>query len=229
MIYMLAFTGITTTSTIPGPVIVSCFRPKSLSPSTHIGLTLSVPIWGTDISKNTTAAVLRGGIEVSQSTVDDIGRGVVLLLQGPLNLTRDNTTNGTFAMSTVLANLNPNTTYYLSSRASDDTDYLQLLGWGEHGPGTNCSTTPRSAESRRVDREISSSVEPTLRRSNFQSAIATVPSRYLPVYRMTECSPLNRPDYLDNKVAQPNLVKLGVVRTLPTRYDTQVKFKSFLP
>ena len=211
MICMLAFIRLVATSASPGPVIVSCFRPKSLSPSTHIGLTISLPIWGTNISTNTTSAVLHGGIEVMQNAVDDRERGAVLLLQGPLNLTHNGTKNGTFSVSTVLTNLNPNTTYYLSARASDDVDYLQLIGWGEPGPGANCSTTPQSAKS---GSEISSSVEPTRRRSNFQSAIDTVPSRYLPVYRMTECAPSNRPDYLDNKVTQTNRAKLEVIRII---------------
>ena len=204
MACMFALASITTSLAIPGPVTVSCFLPKSLSPSTHIGLALSLPIWDTNVSKNTTAAVLHGGIEVIQSTIDDKERGAVLLLQGPLNLIRTNTENGTFSVATVLANLYPNTTYSLSARASDDADYLQLIGWGENGPRVNCSTKPQSAESRRFDREISNSAKPNRNLSNFQSAIGNSTSRYLSVYRMTECEPFTRPDYLDNKVTQTN-------------------------
>ena len=214
MACMLALTGIATTSANPDPVAVSCFPPKSLSPSTHIDLTLSLPILGTNISENITSAVLRGGIEIIQNTIADKERAAVLLLQGPLNLTRTNTENGTFSVSTVLANLQPNTTYILSARASDDADYLQLIGWGEHGPRVNCSTTPQSAKNNRFDREISSSANPNRRFSNFSSVTGNLTSRYLSVYRMTECEPSSRPDYLDNKVTQQNLAKLQVIRTL---------------
>ena len=220
---LLAFIHyVVTTATPPGAVIVSCFPPKSLSPSKNIGVTLSLPEWGYNISKNATTAVLRGGIEIIQRTIHDKERAALLLLKGPLNLTRVDADSGipTFAVSTVLENLQPNTTYQLNARASDDPDYLQLIGWGPHS-SVNCSTTSESPSVATSELDTTSSdMEPNGRPSSFTigrpssftnnrpSSFTTpgletpagVPSRYLRVYRMTECQPTNYPDYLDNKV-----------------------------
>lgn len=199
---MIFFAFIHCVATTPDAVTVSCFSPKSVSPSENIGVSLLLPAWGAHISKNATTAVLRGGIEILQSTIHDKQRAAVLLLQGPLNLTRVDADSRipTFAVSAVLENLLPNTTYHLKARASDDADYLQLIGWGPQA-SVNCSTTPEGLSIKTSERQTSSG-PPILKNSSVESPFSNVSSRYLRVYRMTECQPTNYPDYLDNKVIE---------------------------
>jgi hypothetical protein len=144
-----------------------------------------------------------------------------VLLQGPLPVVVQppvaNSTVWTAVATGVLTSLRPATLYFITGRAADDFDYQSLAGWTPYAVGVICSTT---ASSHQDDDDDGGGDDDVVviggggssggngsggRPATALPQPAAAATRFLEVFRMTECQPANNPGALRGQ-RQPVIV-----------------------